>query len=302
MENIAQRIRELARQRNAVILAHFYQIPEIQDIGDYVGDSLELSRRARDTEPDVLVFCGVHFMAESAKILNPTKTVLLPDVTAGCRMADMITPEDVLALRAQHPDAAVVTYVNSTAATKAVSDICCTSSNAVKVVQSLPQKKIIFVPDCNLGAYVARFVPDKEFIYFKGFCPVHHAIRLEMVLSARKDYPNAIVLAHPECRPEVLDNADFIGSTSAIIKYAVTSPNKEFIIITEEGVLHQIRKQAPDKILHILDADILYCPNMKRTTMEDVLASLEKMQYVIELDEEIRLKALKTLERMLAVS
>lgn len=298
MPTTLERIQELKAQRNAVILAHLYQQAEIQEMADFVGDSFELSRKARDAKADVIVFCGVYFMAESAKILNPGKTVLLPVLTAGCPMADMVTPEDVLALRAQYPEAAVVCYVNSSAAVKAVSDICCTSSNAVKIVKSLPQRQIIFVPDRNLGHFVSRQTPDKEIILFQGFCPTHERVAVEDVQAARAARPNALVLVHPECPPAVVDVADYAGSTAQIIDYVSKSDKQEFIIGTEQGILHQLTKRNPDKRFYLLTPR-LFCVNMKKTGLDDVLYSLENNVNAIELDEEtIRLASL-CLDRML---
>jgi quinolinate synthase len=263
-----------------------------------VGDSLDLSRKARDADAGVIVFCGVYFMAESAKILSPRKTVLLPDMSAGCPMADMVSKEDVLRLRAEHPGAAVVAYVNSSAAVKAVSDICCTSTNAVRVVQTLPQKEIIFVPDKNLGHYVSRFLPEKNFIFHSGYCPVHDRIAADSVSKMRAAHPGAPVLVHPECPPEVVDRADFVGSTAQIIRYAEQSAAREFIIGTEQGVLYRMQRQNPDKLFHLL-SDRLICPNMKKCRLEDVLHSLKTMEYSVALDDETIEKASSSLMRML---
>ena len=242
-----QALLDLKKERNAVILAHLYQWPEVQELADFVGDSLDLSRKAQETKADVIVFCGVWFMAQTAKILNPEKTVLLPRPDAGCPMADMVTPEDVWELKKKHPQAAVVCYVNSSAEVKAASDICCTSSNAVSVVSSLREEEIIFVPDRNLGHYVSQFLPDKRFILFNGFCPTHDRITPEDVEKARSARPGASVLVHPECRPEVVQKADFAGSTAQIIEYAAASDKKEFIIGTESGVLHRLKQLCPNK-------------------------------------------------------
>lgn len=291
---------EWKKQRNAVIIAHLYQWPEVQDIADFVGDSLELSRKAKDTDADVIVFCGVWFMAETAKILSPQKVVLIPERDAGCPMADMITAKDVEDLRNKHPEAAVVCYVNSSAGVKAVSDICCTSSNAVRVVASLKEKEIIFVPDRNLGHYVSRFLPDKKFILYDGFCPTHNRISPLDVEKARLARPNAPILVHPECVPAVVDMADFTGSTAQIIDYAVKSKETEFIIGTEIGVIHRLQLLCPEKKFYALHAAMV-CPNMKKTNLESVYHSLEKMQYRIELDDAIIRKARVSLDRMLKV-
>lgn len=295
-----QEILKLKKERNAVILAHLYQWPEVQDIADFVGDSLDLSRKAKDTKSDVIVFCGVKFMAETAKILSPDKTVLLPAMQAGCPMADMVTPEDVARLRKAHPDAAVVCYVNSSAEIKAVSDICCTSSNAVKVVSSLEEEEIIFVPDRNLGHYVSLFLPDKRFILFDGFCPTHNKISSADVEKARISRPDAPILVHPECIPAVVALADFTGSTAQIIEYAVKSDRQEFIIGTEIGVLHRLQQLCPSKRFYSLHAAIV-CPNMKKTTLAHVHSSLENLEFRIELDEQLIRKASVSLERMLSI-
>ncbi|MDR2162354.1 MAG: quinolinate synthase NadA [Clostridiales Family XIII bacterium] len=296
---IQDRIAELKKRKNAVILAHFYQMPEIQDIADFVGDSLELSRRARDVDADVIVFCGVWFMAGSAKLLSPSKIVMIANGEAGCPMADMATAGDVARLREMHPKAAVVTYVNSSVEVKAVSDICCTSSNAVRIVESLPNAEIIFVPDRNLGSYVARFT-DKKIITFNGYCPTHHRVFIEHVDAARRAQPNAELLVHPECVREVVDAADFVGSTAQIIAYAGASSGKEFIIGTEEGVLHPLKRQNPDKRFYML-SDRLICPNMKKTSLEDVVACLEEGVGAIEIDPGTADAAATSLFRMLEV-
>ena len=295
-----EEILDLKTERNAVILAHLYSWPEVQDIADFTGDSLELSRKARDTQADVIVFCGVRFMAETAKILNPQKTVLLPESAAGCPMADMVTPEDVELLRKAHPGAAVVCYVNSSAEVKAVSDICCTSSNAVKVVASLKEEEIIFVPDRNLGHYVSRFLPDKRFILFDGYCHVHNKVSPDDVKKARSARPGTPILVHPECTPEVIELADFTGSTAQIIDYAVKSDKEEFIIGTESGVLHRLQQLCPAKRFYSLHAAMV-CPNMKKTGLAGIRDALLKLQYKIELDEQVSGRAAVSLDRMLSV-
>lgn len=297
---LAKEIQELKEKRNALILAHLYQWPEVQDVADFVGDSLELSRKAVATDADVIVFCGVWFMAETTKILNPSKTVLLPEPNAGCPMADMVTAADVLALRAKYPAAAVVCYVNSSAEVKAASDICCTSSNAIKVVKSLKAEQIIFVPDRNLGHYISRFVPEKQFILYEGYCPTHEKISLEDVKKARLAQPGAPILAHPECRPEVIDAVDFVGSTKQIIDYAVNSKAEELIIGTEIGVLHRLQLLCPEKRFYSLHSAIV-CPNMKKNKLSTVRDSLLHLEYQMELDEEVRKKAAVSVERMLAI-
>lgn len=302
MQNtLSDEILRLKKERNAIILAHNYQVPEVQDIADVVGDSYALSRHAANTDSDVIVFCGVHFMAESAKILSPEKTVLLPAKDAGCPMADMVTAPRLREMKAKYPGAAVVCYVNSSAEVKAESDICCTSSNALKVVRSLKNRQIIFVPDENLGSYIAAKVPEKEIILWRGFCITHKRVRAEEVMKIRELHPNAKILMHPECEPEVQKLADFLGSTSEIIKHAGEIPEKDIIIGTEEGVLHILKKQNPDKRFYLLSTGLI-CTNMKKTRLEDVHNSLKNMQYEIKVDEEIRVKALKSLEAMLKIN
>lgn len=297
MTPVQEKILELKKQKNILILAHFYQPIEIQQIADYICDSFEMAKRARDAAHNTMIICGVKFMAESAKILSPQKTVLFPSPDAGCPMADMVEPEDVLRLREQYPEAAVVCYVNSSAAVKAVSDICCTSSSAVRIVKSLPNRQIIFVPDQNLGAYIAKQVPEKEVILFAGFCPTHHAATEAEAISAKAAHPDALFLAHPECRDEVLRHADFIGSTAEILKTVQESELEEFIIATELGVVDRISTLAPDKRCYLMNNHFI-CPNMKKTTAEDVLYCLENGGYEVTLsDEEIEGAAL-SLQRM----
>jgi len=301
MQNkLADEILKLKKERNAIILAHNYQVSEVQDVADIVGDSYSLSQHAASTSSDVIVFCGVHFMAESAKILSPDKTVLLPVKSAGCPMADMVTAPRLREMKAEYPDAAVVCYVNSSAEVKAESDICCTSSNALKVVQSVKNKQVVFVPDENLGSYVASKVKDKEVILWKGFCITHKRVKAEEVLKIRQLHPNAKILMHPECTPEVQKLADFLGSTSEIIKYARELSERDIIIGTEEGVLHTLRKQNTNKNFYLLSTGLI-CTNMKKTRLEDVHNALLNMQYEIHVDEDIRLKALKSLEEMLKI-
>ena len=298
--NLAEEIQRLKKERNAIILAHNYQVPEVQDVADIVGDSFSLSQHAAETDSDVIVFCGVHFMAESAKILSPDKTVLLPVRDAGCPMADMVTAPKLREMKARYPDAAVVCYVNSSAEVKAESDVCCTSSNALKVVESLENKQVIFVPDKNLGSFVASKVKNKEIILWKGFCITHKRVKVEEVQKIRQLHPNAKILMHPECEPEVQKLADFLGSTSAIIKYAGEIPEKDVIIGTEEGILHLLKRQNPDKNFYLLSTGLI-CTNMKKTRLEDVHSALLNMQHEIHVDEDIRIKALKSLERMLKI-
>ncbi|MBF0169480.1 MAG: quinolinate synthase NadA [Nitrospinae bacterium] len=294
------KIRSLLKERNAILLAHNYQRDEIQEVADIAGDSLELSRKAAETDADVIVFCGVHFMAESAAILSPQKTVLLPRMEAGCPMADMITPEKLRRKREElGPDVPVVTYVNSSAAVKAESDICCTSANAVAVVESLSADRVFMTPDQNLAKYVARFT-KKRVDYWKGFCPTHHLLKPSQVLAARAALPDAKVVAHPECPPEIIDMADHVTSTSGMYRYATESGAKRFIIATESGIMYRLRKENPDKEFLHVSADMI-CPNMKVTSIEDVYDALLEMKEVITVPEDIRVRAKVTLERMLAI-
>lgn len=297
--NIRKKIEEIKQKKNATIIAHFYQPDEIQEIADFVGDSLEMSRYARDNRADVIVFCGVDFMAGSAKLLSPHKTVLLPVADATCPMADMVIPADVIRLRKQHPNAAVVTYINSTVAVKAVSDICCTSSNAIKVVNSLPEEEIIFLPDKNLGSYVAKFT-DKKIILWDGHCCVHNNLTFELALKAKSEHPNAVFVVHPECISEVAEIADFVGSTSKIIEFIKQSERKEFIVGTEEGILYRLKKDNPDKVFHMAYNDMV-CKNMKKIDLEAVLNSLELGINEIELDEDTMENASKPLKRMMEI-
>jgi len=299
-KELAKDILALKQERNAVIIAHNYQIDDVQALADMIGDSFALSKYCASIPQDVIVFCGVLFMAESAKILSPQKTVLLPEIHAGCPMADMVTAEDLRSLKRDHPNAAVVCYINTSAAVKAESDICCTSSNAVKVIQSLAEEEIIFVPDKNLGNYIARKVPEKRMIIWDGFCVTHHRVTLEEVQKAKEAHPDAVLLVHPECRPEVVELADFVGSTRQIIDFAAASKEKKFIIGTEMGVLYSLKKNNPEKTFYLLSQGLI-CPNMKKTRLESVYTALTEMRYAIELEEEIMIKARTTLERMLKV-
>lgn len=294
---LQDRIRRLLKEKNALLLAHNYQRAEIQEIADLTGDSYELSVKASKTQADTIVFCGVRFMAESAKILSPGKTVLLPNPRAGCPMADMITAQQVEQLRAQYPDASVVSYVNTNADVKALSDVCCTSSNAVSIVRAVPARKVIFIPDKNLGSYVRKFV-DKEMIIWDGYCPTHHHVYPAEVQRLKEQYPDAPFVCHPECRPEVVALADKVTSTSGIIKFTQEDPHRRFIIGTEEGILYQLRKNSPGKEFHLASHGFI-CPNMKRTRLEDVLLALEKNQEEIKLPPAIIEKARLPLERMI---
>lgn len=292
-------IRRLAEQRDALILAHNYQRDEIQELAHITGDSLALSMQAARTDKPVIVFCGVHFMAESAAILAPEKVVLLPRLDAGCPMADMITADGLREMKQRHPGVPVVTYVNSSAAVKAESDICCTSANAVKVVESLAEPEVILTPDRNLGRYIAAQV-DKVCHFWDGYCPTHERLRVEDVATARADYPQALFMAHPECPPEVLALADHICSTSGMYSFASENPARQFIVGTEAGILYRLRKDNPDKEF-ILPTTRLICPNMKLTALEDVLRALQTMTPRVTVAEEVRIPARIALDRMLAV-
>lgn len=296
---LVEEIYRLKSERDAVILAHNYQLPEVQDIADIIGDSLALARTAAKVSQSVIVFCGVHFMAESAAILAPTKTVLLPAIDAGCPLADMADAESLRKMREEYPDAAVVSYVNTSAEVKAESDICCTSANAVRVVQSLGEKRVIFVPDQNLAAYVAARV-DKEVIPWPGYCPTHHRLQAKDVISVKAAHPDALVLVHPEVRQEVAELADFVGSTSQILSFAKQTDAKTVIIGTEMGTLHQLQKDNEGKQFYLLSPRLV-CPNMKRTTLTHVRDSLESLAPRITVDEGIRQRAVRALERMIEV-
>jgi quinolinate synthase len=297
--DLIKRIKELKLKRNAVILSHYYSRPEVQDIADFVGDSLALSQEAVRQDAEVIVFCGVHFMGESAAILSPNKTVLLPEIDATCPMADMVNVEGLKRLKEKHPAAPVVSYVNSSAAIKAESYICCTSANAVEVVNSLDADELIFVPDKNLAAYVAART-DKKIIPWEGHCPTHHQVLREDVLKMKEKHPQAKFIAHPECRPDVLELADHVASTRGMILYAKKSPAEEFIIGTECGLIHGLLKAAPEKKYYCI-SEFACCPSMKMVNLEKVLTSLEKMQHRVTVSEDVRGRAKEALDRMLAV-
>jgi len=298
-QSVQIQIKKLLKERNAVLLAHNYMRDEVQELADITGDSLALSMEAAKTDADVIVFCGVHFMAESASILSPEKTVLLPRLDAGCPMADMVTVEALRDLKRSLPGVPVVTYVNSSAAVKAESDICCTSANAVKVVQSLEDPEIIFAPDRNLGRYVSGFT-NKRFHIWEGYCPTHERLRPEVVQELKQNNPDAPFVCHPECNPAVVALADHVCSTTGMYDYCRKSNAKRFIIGTEAGILWRLKQENPDKEF-ILASPALVCPNMKLTSLEDVLEALTTMQPVIKVPEEIRVPAKRALERMLAI-
>ncbi len=298
-------IRNLARAGNAVLLAHNYQLPEVQEAADFVGDSLGLSLEAQKTGARTIVFCGVHFMAESAKILNPDKTVLLPSLSAGCALADSITPESLLKWKERYPDHTVVTYINSSAEVKALSDICCTSANAVTVVRSLPGRKVLFTPDRNLGRWVARQVPEKEIVVYDGACPTHDVLRDASVDRARLGHPDAVVIAHPECREDVLAMADEVCSTSGMLQAVQRHPEaRTFIIATEWALIHQLKKRFPDRQFIPADGCIgcrLHCPYMKMIGLDTLERSLRENVFEITVDAEDASLARRALERMMAV-
>ena len=303
---LPEAIDALRRQRNAVIMAHYYQEDAIQDIADFIGDSLELSRQAASTDADVIVFCGVHFMAETAKILNPGKIVLIPDLDAGCSLADTCPADAFAAFRAQHPDHTVVSYINCSAAVKAQSDLICTSSNAVQLVAQLPaDQPILFAPDQNLGRWVQQ-QSGRQLTLWPGSCMVHETFSEQALLRLQLEHPNAEVIAHPECQGHLLDLADFIGSTSKLLHRTETSPADSFIVLTEPGILHQMRQRVPHKSFHeVPGADgcsCNACPYMRLNNLQKVWHALDTMSPQLDLDEELRLRALAPIERMLAMS
>ena len=300
-EDLKKKIAELKKEKNAAVLVHNYQRPEVQDVADYLGDSLALAQAAVKTDTKIIVLCGVHFMAEIAAILNPAKKVLLPVKEAGCPASDMITVNELQAKKKEIPDAAVVCYVNSSAATKAESDVCCTSRNAIEVVRSLPNKKILFVPDRNLGLYVESQVKDKEIITWRGVCPTHVRVSQEEILEAKKKYPDAEFLAHPECEMKVLKEALFIGGTGGMLKYVKSSSSKRFIIGTEQGLIYRLKRENPDKEFYS-PSEHFICADMKLTTLGWVAHSLELEVNEIRVPEDIRLRAKKSLDRMLEIT
>lgn len=299
--SIVEDILRLKKEKNAVILAHYYVDEDVQEIADYIGDSFYLSKVATKVDADAIIFAGVEFMGESAKILNPTKRVFMPDASADCPMAHMVTKEEIQLIKEQYEDVAVVCYINSTAELKTLSDVCVTSSNAVKIVKNLPNKNIFFIPDRNLGSFVAKQVPEKNVILNSGFCPRHVAIFEDMVLAAKEQHPQAKFAAHPECTQDVLAHADFIGSTSEIIDYVVATDAEEFLIGTVDGVFAEIRKQAPGKKLYTVKADQV-CVNMKKVTLEKILDVLEHETNEVFVDEQTAKLAMVPLTRMLELA
>ncbi|MBR4258250.1 MAG: quinolinate synthase NadA [Kiritimatiellae bacterium] len=298
---MTEEIEKLKRERNAVILAHNYTRPEVQDAADFTGDSLELARRATQVDADVIVFCGVYFMAETAAILNPTRTVLIPDATAGCPMADMITAEQLRELKARHPGAKAVCYVNSTAEVKAECDMCVTSGNAEKVMRTFaPDEKILFVPDQHLGGHIAGLL-GRDYTLWPGYCPTHQAITAKSVADARAAHPGAPVLVHPECAKDVREAADFALSTGGMCRFARESAAKEIVVGTETGILHRLRKENPEKVFYPVN-ERMVCPNMKKTTLESLAASLREMKTRVVVPEDIAVRARRAIEAMLAIA
>lgn len=299
LQELQQRIRHLKKELNAVVVAHNYQRPEVQDIADFVGDSLELARRCAEVEAETIVFCGVRFMAETAAILNPSATVLLSHPTAGCPLADMISTVDLAEWKAKYPRAIVVAYVNTTAAIKADSDVCCTSANGVEVIQSIPNDEALFIPDQHLGHYVSTKTKKRVMVY-PGFCATHARLNAKQVKLARQLHPEAEVLVHPECRAEVIALADAALSTSQMIRHAMTSSAKSFLIGTEEGILHPMRKANPGKSFHLI-ANSLICPDMKKTRLETIVETMELKKNIVTVPEETRIRAKQAIDRMLAI-
>lgn len=299
--SIKEEIIKLKKEKNAVILAHYYVEDEVQEIADYIGDSFFLSKKAKELEEQTIVYCGVSFMGESAKILNPEKKVLMPDLSADCAMAHMVDIENIKKIRREYEDVAVVCYINSTADIKTYADVCVTSANAVKIVQNLLNKNIYFIPDGNLGRFVAEQVPEKNVILNQGYCPVHHALTVEEVKAVKHKHPEAHFVVHPECVKELLDMADYIGSTSGIINYVDKSECKEFIIGTERGVLYELKKRNPDKQFYMVN-DNMICRDMKLITLEKIYKVLSEETNQLEVDAKLREKALEPLNRMLKLA
>ncbi|MDP8261246.1 MAG: quinolinate synthase NadA [Candidatus Kappaea frigidicola] len=296
---IVSEIIKLKKELNAIILAHYYQRPEIQDIADILGDSLALSRKAAETEADIIVFCGVNFMAETAAIISPEKKVLIPEKNAGCYLADTITVDELLELKGKYPQAEVICYINTTAAIKAESDICCTSSNSVKVVNSIsPEKEIIFIPDKNLCSYTSKET-NRNLICFQGSCNTHTNIKTDDLKHILSEHPQAKIMAHPECNPDILEMADCVSSTAGMLKYAKESPENVFVVATEIGILHQLKIDNPNKIFYPIEKAI--CPTMKLITLENLYACLKDQKHEVKVDESIAQKARGAIERMLEI-
>lgn len=304
---LVERIKQLKKERNAVILAHYYTTPDVQEIADFLGDSLALSIKAKDTDADVILFAGVHFMAETAKVLSPEKTVLIPCLEAGCSLADSCKAEDLAKLKAEHPDHVVVSYVNTTVDVKALTDICCTSSNALKVVESIPREQpIIFAPDRNLGSYIKRLTKRDNMILWDGACHVHEDFSVDKLLAMKAKHPNAKVLAHPECKEELIQHADYVGATSGILNYCGTSDAEEFLVVTESGIISEmVRKYPKKRFIPALPGNSNCCCNecnyMKMVTLENICQSLETMSPEVTIDEEVRKKAERSILNMIAI-
>ncbi len=303
--DLINKIKELKKEKNAIILTHCYQRVEIDEVSDYVGDSLYLSKMAAKTTADIILFAGVYFMAQSAKLLSPNKKVLLPNMSSGCIMADMIDVENLKIFKEKHPNIPVVCYINSTAEVKAHCDVCCTSSNAIEVVKNLGAKEVLFVPDTYLGTYVQSQLPDIKITTFNGFCPTHLRIRVEDINQARKDYPNALILAHPECHKEVSKLADFVGSTKEIMEFSKKSDKKQFVIATEKGVVDRLNRDSKKENWNkefILINENIVCPNMKKNTLENIYQTLLDEKNEITIDKEIAKKATECIEKMFLVN
>lgn len=298
-KNMIKQINSLRKEKDVLILAHNYQIPEIQDIADHLGDSLDLAKKATKTDVENIIFCGVDFMAESAKILNPDKNVIIPDRYASCPMAAMVEREPLKAKKQQHPNAKVVAYINTTADVKAEADICCTSSNGKQVVESIDSEEILFVPDINLGQYIQKFIDDKEMILWPGMCSTHHNISKEDIMKLKKIHPNSEIIVHPECRPEIIDIADYAFSTNGMVNHARKSDADEFIIGTEKELCYRLKKENPDKKFYPIETAI--CENMKKITLEKLLKSLNTLEPKINLSDEIMKKAKIPLKRMMDI-
>ncbi|MEF8848578.1 MAG: quinolinate synthase NadA [Candidatus Thermoplasmatota archaeon] len=299
IEKKVEKINKLKQKKDVLLLAHNYQISDIQDVADIVGDSLELAKKATETENKNIIFCGVDFMAESAKILNPDKNIILPDVEAKCPMAGMVDVKRLNKMKKQHHEAKVVSYINTTADIKAISDICCTSSNGEKVVKKVDAKKVIFVPDRNLGRYIQRFVKDKEMILWDGFCYTHDQITRKQILKKKEENPDAEILVHPECRPKIIDIADYAYSTNGMVNHVKSSEKKSFIIGTEKDLCYRLRKENPDK--KIISIDTAVCKDMKKITLDKVINSLQKLEPKISLSKKIMIDAKKPLKRMMEI-
>ncbi|MDN9011975.1 quinolinate synthase NadA [Brevibacillus laterosporus] len=297
---LRERLFQLKKERNAIVLAHFYQRPEIQEVADFIGDSFGLAQKAKETEADVILFCGVHFMGESAKILNPNKTVIIPDERAGCPMADMVNVEGLRKVKAQHPNAKVVAYINTSADVKAETHICCTSSNAQRVIESVDSDEIIWVPDKNLGHYVSQFT-NKKMIIWEGYCNTHDQLSVQDIMLMKAEHPEALVVVHPECRPEIVALADYVGSTTGILKFCKESNRKEFIIGTEDGTRYMLEKESPMKQFYFA-SKYLVCPNMKVNTLKKCVEALETLKPQIYVPEHVANAARASLERMLEVA